>query len=125
MIRRPPRSTQSRCRQRQMCIRDSLWVIPFGYGDTTNHFLDADLNAHAFKIEDLWFGHIHLTHYSAAPASAERKPLDVVFAQPAGHISLAGYSLAPTSPTPGEVLGVTLYWRPDGPTPIPYKVFVH
>jgi hypothetical protein len=40
-------------------------------------------------------------------------------------VALLGYDLAPASPHPGDVLEVTLYWRPEAVPEGTYTVFVH
>jgi len=40
-------------------------------------------------------------------------------------IVLDGYTFSAKTLTPGEVLGLTLFWRTDAPIPVGYKVFVH
>ena len=105
-----------------------VWLLPFGYGDEGNHFVESYLGSVGFKAEDRWFGHLRLVRYSLAKDGAgPRRDLDesATFVHPNGRARLAGYRFAPERARPGEVVTLTLFWQPDGPLAAPHKVFVH
>jgi hypothetical protein len=54
------------------------------------------------------------------PAGAQ--PLEATLGDVA---RLRGYAITPQQAQPGDVVDVTLYWEPLGPTALPYSVYLH
>jgi hypothetical protein len=80
-----------------------IWLLPFGYGDEVNHFVESYLGSAGFKTEDRWFGNLRLVRYSLAKGGAgPRHDLDAAatFVHPNGRVRLAGYRLAPERARP-------------------------
>lgn len=72
------------------------------------------------------FGAYIFPVYTAPPALAHlpagAQPLEATLGDVA---RLRGYALNPQHAQPGDVVDVTLYWEPLGPTALPYSIYLH
>lgn len=88
------------------------------------------LEANAFEAGSEWYGGIQLVIYAVtgAPADQMEAPSGAQFVAPgegSPRIVLDGYTLSAAALSPGEGLGVTLFWHTDTPLEGRYKVFMH
>ncbi len=58
---------------------------------------------------------------SSSELLAVERPFEVSFAD---NITLLGYGLSPSSPSPGDVLRIDLFWQADGTPSLDYTIFV-
>src|SRR5574341_530026 len=86
------------------------------------------LEQSAFEAGSEWYGGVQLVIYAVtgAPAAEIQTQSGVQFGEavPSG-IVLDGYTLSAETLSPGEGLGVTLFWHTETPVDAHYKVFVH
>jgi hypothetical protein len=86
------------------------------------------LEQSAFEAASEWYGGVQLVIYAVtgAPAAEIETPSGAQFGgeAPSG-IMLDGYTLSAETLSPGEGLGVTLFWHTESSVDTRYKVFVH
>lgn len=84
------------------------------------------LSERAFEADSEWYGGVRLAVYAVTggPADSMATPSGAQFGAPPG-ITLEGYTLSAERLTPGDGLGVTLFWRADVAIDARLKVFVH
>ncbi len=84
------------------------------------------LATNAFKAADTWYGDVRLAVYalpaSLSPPAMAHSLADVRLGD---EIALRGYSLAPETVHPGDILQVTLFWQALATPSGRYKVFLH
>jgi hypothetical protein len=119
--------------------RTRVWLVPLvrpwwdARGDTITW-----LERHADRLDQRFFRGAHVSLYlTPAGWQSAMRSQPVEFAQ---GLRLQGYRLAvgstlgvagsvqpdqPAIVSPGDTLGVSLYWQADGPTAVPYTVFTH
>jgi hypothetical protein len=68
---------------------------------------------------------IFILHSKTDPQPLALNPAHSLEAIFGGVIRLAGYTVEPNQPAPGESLRLTLYWQPFSPLSHDYTVFVH
>jgi hypothetical protein len=99
-----------------------LWLVTAGIqpADPTNG-IEEWLAQHAFKASDEWYGDFRLCLYSWPEELPEPIPLDIRLES---DISLRGYQIISQSVSPGQILGLSLYWQALAQPERNYKVFV-
>ncbi len=102
--------------------RDRLFVLWYGEREADPEGrIEAWLDAHAFRAEERWVGHIRFTVYGLGEAEEHPAP-GVRFGEA---IEVDGYGMTAVRLGPGDVLGLVVRWRVLAPIPMSYKVFVH
>jgi hypothetical protein len=88
-----------------------------------NHIVETTLNDRAYPVTSAWYGDVRLAQYTVLdePPSIPDVESGARFGEA---ITLQGYALSAESLSPGDVLGVTLFWQTDAPLGIRYKVAV-
>jgi mannosyltransferase len=102
-----------------------IYVIYWGEAERDpQHWVETTLDARAFQADMAWYSGLRLVTYIVPAQAADRMetPLEARFGEA---IRLEGYTLSDEVLTPGEALGVTLFWSCDAPLDMRYKVFVH
>jgi len=74
------------------------------------------------RAQTLGMVHVAAQERTFALPQQPAQELDLTFGET---IHLVGYDLRKSETSPGEDVGLTLYWRADGPTEHPYTLFVH
>lgn len=95
--------------------RSSEWTAV--YAQQLKYLEDSPYHELAFDKSD-----IVLYRRSQAPPPPMAHVLEANFGN---RLKLLGYTLDPEAWRAGDTLGVTLFWASQGPTPVPYTVFVH
>lgn len=101
-----------------------IWVLFWGEEERDpRRVVQATLDAEAFPVRSAWYGDVRLALYAvlAEPPAAPDATVAAAFGE---HITLDGYALSARDAQPGDVLGVTLFWRTDAPLDARYKVTV-
>jgi hypothetical protein len=108
-----------------------VWLIPLPrpWWDASGDVI-AWLDRRADRVDQRFFRGVHVSLYLTPSAwQAEMTPHSAHFAN---GLRLQGFRLmqeesAATGPTlsAGDTLDLSLYWKADGPTDIPYTVFTH
>jgi mannosyltransferase len=82
------------------------------------------LETNAFKVVSGWYGGVQFVTYAVPgePTIEAVPPGEVLFGRV---ITLERFALSADTLSPGEALGVTLFWRADTSLDVRYKVFVH
>jgi mannosyltransferase len=102
-----------------------LYAIFWGEGERDPQRLVARwLDSHTFKAADEWVGDVRFVVY-ATPAEAAGAVATTVAVAFGETIRLNGFSLAPHSARPGDIVQVTLYWQTAAVLEQRYKVFLH
>jgi mannosyltransferase len=102
---------------------DRIWLVQWALNEADPKGVMQDwLAENGFKATHQWFGTVQLAliGFSSPSAATERLDLELD-----NGIVLEGYRLPTRSLKPGETLALTLVWRANGPTPMPWKVFTH
>ncbi len=89
-----------------------------------DRIVEGTLEANAFTVSSEWYHGVRLVTYAVVGQPADEIET-AVGARFGDQITLEGFSLSADSLSPGEALGVTLFWRTDSPLDQRYKVFVH
>jgi mannosyltransferase len=116
-----PRKTIARL----LADKQRLYAVLWGQSEQDPEgIVESGLQAGAFQVDATWYGKVQLVTYAVAgpPADSIGETSEAKFG-PA--IVLDGYTLSADSLSPGEALGVTLFWHTTAHIPIGYKVFVH
>lgn len=79
------------------------------------------LDRNAYKVQDVWRGHVRFVIYSLPQAAAPMQPLTATFAP---LTDLTGLALSAPALPSGEVLEITLRWQTLGVSTQRYKVFI-
>ena len=88
-----------------------------------DHIVERMLEANAFALSTEWYGGVRLVTYAVPNGAGATEALeDVIFGDT---IRLVGFTLSDERLSPGEALGVSLFWETDAPLEVRYKVFVH
>ncbi len=100
-----------------------LFVLYWGDAESDpRRLIETWLAAHTYKAGDAWYGHVRLATYGVAPLPEE--PAIALDARFDVGIRLHGYALGDDTPSPGDVLPVTLFWEAQAPIAKRYKVTV-
>ncbi len=102
--------------------RDRLFVLWYGEREADPEGrVEAWLDAHAFRAEERWVGHIRFAVYGLGVPRWQPEP-QIQFGEA---IEVAAYGMTAARLRPGDVLGLAVRWRARAPMSTPYKVFVH
>ncbi|HJO33842.1 MAG TPA: glycosyltransferase family 39 protein [Anaerolineales bacterium] len=101
-----------------------FFVLFWGEGQADpERVVERWLNEHSFKTTEKWYGQVRVASYSLADGSvASMGAGDALFGEV---IELVGYGVDRESYWPGDVVQVTLSWRPRDEVGGNYKIFVH
>lgn len=105
---------------------DRLYVLFWGEKQRDpDGLVEAWLNNNMFPVSSEWVGDVRFAQFAVAPPAAET--MQSALGLPFGAaIELDGFTLAADGPfQPGDVVGVTLFWRALADVAERYKVFVH
>jgi len=100
-----------------------LFVLYWGDAESDpRRLIETWLATQAYKAGDAWYGRVRLATYGVAPLPQE--PAVVLDARFGAGLRLRGYALDDATPSPGDILPVTLFWETQAPIPERYKVTV-
>ena len=103
-----------------------LWY-PFYHGLplTMGTKIEPYLDQSQFPALEEWYESTQLLLYASRgwQGDAEEVPCGCGFAE--AEIGLRGYAVHGVNPSPGEVVGITLWWQAAEPPTRRYKVFIH
>jgi len=83
------------------------------------------LNRYGFWAAHEWVGGLQLVTYGTVPGSPIVVPTVDVSATLGNQIELEGYDLSQRIWAPGEIISLTLFWKPEETLATDYRVFVH
>jgi hypothetical protein len=107
-----------------IAAHDRIWVLFWGEEERDpRRVVQATLDAETFPVRSTWHGDVRLAEYAvlAEPPAAPDVTLDARFGD---RVALDGYALSSDRALPGDVVGVTLFWRTDALLDVRYKVTV-
>ncbi|MBZ0308788.1 MAG: glycosyltransferase family 39 protein [Anaerolineae bacterium] len=102
-----------------------IFVLFWGEGERDpNGIVRNTLDTNAYEVYSRWYGHVRLVLYAVLQDPPD-EPTHVI-QQPFGeHMTLKGYAVSGEGvTTPGNVVGVTLFWETDEKLNTRYKVTV-
>ncbi len=83
------------------------------------------LNQHGFWVAHEWVGGLQLLTYGTEAGPPAIVPTVDVSATLGDQIELVGYDLPMSAWLPGDILPLTLFWKPSADVMADYRVFVH
>ncbi|MFW6063540.1 MAG: glycosyltransferase family 39 protein [Chloroflexota bacterium] len=104
---------------------DRVYALYWGEAERDpQRLVESWLDRNAFKATEEWVGDVRFVTYAVPPEPAMemQQSVSVAFGE---MIVLDGYTLEQTELTPGDIVPVTLFWRPVAPVNERYKVFLH
>ncbi|WP_162909257.1 glycosyltransferase family 39 protein [Aggregatilinea lenta] len=107
-----------------IAAHDRIWVLFWGEQERdSRRVVQATLDAETFPVRSEWYGDVRLAEYAvlAEPPAAPDVTLNALFGD---RVALDGYALSDDAAQPGDVVGVSLFWRADAPLDVRYKVTV-
>lgn len=120
-----PNLTTGETLARLLAEQERIYAVFWGDAEQDpQRVVESALDANAFTVYTEWYGAVRLVLYAVPGEMATE------IAVPSGArfgeaITLEGFALSVERLAPGDVLGVTLFWRTDAPLETRYKVFVH
>jgi mannosyltransferase len=102
-----------------------LYAIFWGEGERDpERLVERWLDSHTYKAIDEWVGEVRFVVY-ATPVEPAREMATAVVVTFGESIHLDGFTVAPDSARPGDIIQVALYWQTTAALDRRYKVFLH
>jgi hypothetical protein len=100
-------------------------VLDQGQANDRSAWIQEWLSEHSFWAAHEWIGGLQLLTYGTNPSTPAATPAVEVHATLGDQIELVGYDLPADAWQRGDILPLSLFWRPLVNIPTDYRVFLH